>query len=98
MANISSIYNQAIDPTPREGSEPSKDAATIQAEVNWQNASITKRFFKALEDEANVLEKTARNLAVSYHSHQNHNQIVQLLIRSAELRKILSNYASRNDE
>lgn len=101
MPNLSKLYSDAIrleSNDDRQQEMPSiKDPARIQAEINWQNSTITKQFFSSIEAEIIELEKQARNLAVSFPQHTNHNQIVQLLIRAAELRKLVDRYATRTD-
>lgn len=100
MPNIAAIYNDAIrvkseeDEPKKSSSLTSKDPVRIQSEINWQNSTITKEFFSSLEQRINELETQARNNAVAYPQTKNHESIVQALIRSDELRKILTTYGT----
>lgn len=60
---------------------------------NWQKEPVTKEFFSKISSEIDALETRARELACTSTSNEKANEINQLLVRSAELRKLKVNYA-----
>ena len=85
-----------------------RDADTIQIEelnkhvaeiskgikIQWLQEEPTQEFFKSLSRQIESLETQARNLACAYHINNNHQEIIQLLIRAVELRNIKQTYGS----
>lgn len=62
--------------------------------VQWLTDGVTQSMFKELDAEILSLETLAREKACAYAVHQNHLEIVNLLVRSAELRKLKQKYVS----
>jgi uncharacterized coiled-coil DUF342 family protein len=97
--NIQKIYSESIGRKPKEDSvvhslSPEADAARLQARMNWLESTITQEIFRDLQNKVVELETQARQLACSYHQHNNHQQIIALLIRADEARKVIDTYAS----
>ena len=59
---------------------------------NWLRTSMTQRLFKELSQQIDELENRARDLACNYHQQQNPHEIVNCLVRAAELRKLKEIY------
>lgn len=95
------IREQSGVPFP-ETEDNTKEAKAFEEEqkfltlASWQQDPVTQELFKQLSKEVESLETRARELACHYHSNQNHLEIINLLVRSDEQRKILKKYASRN--
>ena len=81
MPNLSSIYTELIAHDKH------------QSRLNWRNSTVTQEIFSEMEEQVISLERQARDLACTYHQHQNHQQIIQLLVRANELRKLIATYA-----
>lgn len=62
--------------------------------VQWNKDGVTQQLFKDLTKEIDSLETLAREKACGYHVTQNHLEIINLLVRATELRKIKETYAS----
>jgi len=65
--------------------------------VQWNSDAVTQDMFKHVTEEITSLESTAREKACSYAVHNNHQEIINLLVRAAELRKLKSKYVSSNN-
>lgn len=76
---------------------PAEEALLLQAKSDWHRSSVTVELFLDLKEEVASLEKQAREIAQGYSANQNHLQIVILLNRAAELRKVIDKYAQRNN-
>lgn len=109
MPNLSKIYSDIIGKTElaekraklkqqAEGIEvsPARDAARIQAKVDWLQSTITEEIFTNIGDEIQILEKQARDHACSYWNTNNHMIIITMLIRAAELRRFIEKYGKSN--
>jgi hypothetical protein len=97
--NIQKIYSDSIGRVAKEDLEsasisPAEDASRFQARMSWLESTITQEIFKEVRDEITSLESKARDLACSYPVHQNHQQIINALVRAEELRKVVTKYAS----
>lgn len=71
---------------------PADDALLAQAKMEWLQSPRTTQIFKQISTQIEELESRARQLAVAYHVHNNHNEIIALLIRANELRNFKENY------
>lgn len=71
---------------------PADDAFLAQARMDWLQSPVTAQVLKQISTQIEELELRARQLAVSYHVHTNHNEIVALLIRADTLRKFKETY------
>lgn len=60
---------------------------------NWHKEPVTIEFFNKISREIDALETRARELACTPASNEKANEINQLLVRSAELRKLKALYA-----
>lgn len=76
---------------------PTEQKMAMQAQSNWIRSHQTAKVFEAIGKEIEELEAQARNFAVTYHEHNNHQQIIQRLIRADELRKIIKTYGRISD-
>ncbi len=94
----SRAYSQAIGRGPKEdeinpdGTIPTQkepDAARHNVKVQWLESTITQEFLKKLSDEITNLVGEAIALSCNYHQTQNHLQIINRLIRAAELKRLL---------
>lgn len=62
--------------------------------LQWLSDDITATFFKTLSSQIGELETQARLLACAYHRHNNHQEIIHLLVRAEELRKLIKTYGT----
>jgi hypothetical protein len=95
--NFGKIYS-SVTKLPREESftnppdsveKSNNDAARIQAVHNWKQSTVTQEFVKSTQDEISDLINKAIALAVSYPTTNNHQQIVQNLVKADTLSKLL---------
>ena len=61
--------------------------------LNWRNDAITRIKVAELEKQITELLEEATQLAVSYPQTNNHQQIVQKLVKADTLRKVVDSYA-----
>lgn len=102
--NTAKIYSQSvgrdisIDGTPDIVGEISnnsdlpkvnEDAAHRQAKHQWLASTVTQEFLQRKHAEYESLIEQAINYAKSYYTHQNHYQIISILIRANEIRLII---------
>lgn len=73
---------------------PERDASRIELMHSWLSSTVTQELFEQLSSKADELEKQARELACTYHQHQNHQHIISCLIKATELRKVITDYGS----
>lgn len=87
-------YNQAIGviDEPEEVKPIVEDALLAQERINWLSSPGTKVLFKTLGEQIKALEAEARVLSTTYHIHQNHLKIIQLLNHADNLQKIIDSY------
>jgi len=64
--------------------------------VQWMRDGVTQEMFRDINNEIESLETLARDKASGYHVNQNHMEIINLLVRAAELRKLKDKYASNS--
>jgi len=72
---------------------PETDATIGQLETDWKHHPFTAKFHRELSEEIDALITSAMSLATCYHTHNNHQQIIEKLVRAAELRKLKVKYA-----
>lgn len=72
---------------------PEKDASLAQLEMSWKSHPFTAKLHKDLVEEMSNLLDSAIALSSNYHQHNNHQIIIDKLIRVDQLRKIKSRYA-----
>jgi len=60
----------------------------LMLKTQWHEHGITQELLKYFSSEIVALEERARELACAYPTNQNHQEIIQLLVRSSELRKL----------
>src|SRR6266850_1544897 len=100
--NNAKLYSQAVgrvspDGIPEDENLPelnqseqiNEDAARKQAKYQWLSSTITQEYLKQVHTEYESLVDLAIKNAASYHNHQNHYQIISILIRANELKKII---------
>lgn len=99
MSNLAKIYSDACGGIIKETPENKQFIDSIteselskQAKFDWLQNPVTAEIFKSLNNEIEDLEKQARELACGYAEHNNHQRIINLLVRSSELRKIQLKY------
>jgi len=73
---------------------PAEDALIKQQRLEWTQSQVTQNVMSTLANEVDELETDARQLAVSYHTHNNHQQIISKLIKADTLRKVIEKHAS----
>jgi hypothetical protein len=79
---------------PRDiGPSPTESEMLTQIHQTWLHNQETVKAHRALTEEMVEYVNQAIDLAQTYHSHNNHIQIILLLNRAAELRKVLDKYA-----
>lgn len=59
----------------------------------WKQQSLTIELFRELSSEIEKAETRARQLATTYHTHNNHQEIINLLIKAETYRTLRNNYA-----
>lgn len=101
--NLPKIYSQATRGIPKvplgelqPQSSPTEELLAKQHLIDWKTDSNTVKMFKEMGDEAVNLVDQAIELALSYHQHNNHIQIISLLIRANTIRKQINTYANTN--
>jgi len=84
------------DETQVKASEQKQENEVIKRTlvVQWHKDGVTQQLFKDIDKQIIELETLAREKACGYHVTQNHLEIISLLVRSAELRKLKETYAS----
>lgn len=60
--------------------------------VTWLAESVTREMFASISNEIEKLESQARALAYNYNVEQKHLEIINLLVRATELRKLRDTY------
>lgn len=60
----------------------------------WKQSPISTELLTLLSNSIRENETRARELACVYHTNQNHLEIINLLVRAEELRKLLKSYGS----
>lgn len=86
------LITGAVDHQPVEHKPEVPDAIREQLLANWKRSTITKELLESLSREVNTLETQARSYACSYSQHNNHHQIINALVRAAELRKVIETW------
>lgn len=65
------------------------DATRANLKANWLQSTVTKEFLASLKQQADELDEQARNAAWTYSTDKNADRIVQLLVRSQQIHKII---------
>ena len=82
--NHGSLYAQITgrkDPPKEQPSiSPAEQQILFQQKTNWLEHPTTQELFKELSVRIEGLEEQARSQAASFHTHQNPNLIVKLLV------------------
>jgi vacuolar-type H+-ATPase subunit H len=104
------IYKQATTPQGLAGrsindEEKAKEAARSAAvrleedlkRAQWLNDKYTQQVLKELRDKRNEFNQQAITQATTYPTHNNHQQIVQLLQQVATIDNLLATYARPNN-
>jgi hypothetical protein len=78
--------------TAKKSISPADDAFIVQTQQLWLHSPVTAKLFYELQQEIDNLEKQASSLSVTFATHNNHLQIILLLNRAAELRKVIEKY------
>ena len=79
---------------PRDSSQsPTESEMLTQIHQEWLSHQDTRKFKTEVSDSIYSLISQAIDLAGTYHVHGNHIQIILLLNRAAELRKVIEKYA-----
>jgi len=99
--NIGTIYAEATKGNKPDVSESKDNQAEkeanqqlhLQTKIDWIKASRTQEVFTELQKRVYDLEANARSLAVSFHVHGNHQQIIKTLIEASVLRDFIHTYS-----
>jgi hypothetical protein len=73
---------------------PQKDPARLALIHNWLQSTVTQEMLADINENEQGLITLAIQQACSYPSHNNHQQIVQLLVRVDTLRKLKETYVN----
>lgn len=73
-------------------SQMQESEARIQARHNWKQSTVTQEFVQKTHSDIGTLLTDAVNLAVSYPQHNNHQQIIQKLIKVKALQEVLDTH------
>lgn len=101
--NVGTIYANAtgkgrLEPPQMEAPNPAEVNAnqqiTLQTKLDWIRSIRTQEVFVETRSKVTELETEARKLAVNYHNHGNHQQIIQKLVEANILREFINTYAS----
>ncbi len=99
MSLLSAYTQSAKNPVNTDNEEPEQSVASlqesearIQAKHNWKQSTVTQEFVLSTQEEIGTLLKDAVNLAVSYPTHNNHQQIVQKLQSVKTLQEFLDKH------
>ena len=66
--------------------------------VQWLQDEMTQQMLRNIDATIFGYEHRATALALEYHKHQNHLEIINLLVRAEELRKQKQQYVSSNNQ
>lgn len=80
---IPELHN--ADDLPKEN----EDAARKQLKHQWLASTVTQEFLSNKNKEYESLIDQALSYACGFHSHQNYYQIISILIRANEIRKLI---------
>lgn len=101
--NTVKIYSKAIG-TPVDDSivqvklQQQTNKADRQASIQqWKQHPLTKEFFSKINNDIAELDNEARELAFNYHQTNNHDAIIQRLLRASTLRKVIEETHSNID-
>jgi hypothetical protein len=103
MPGLANIYHTATgqvlsDFVPKDeaikGFSPAEHASSVQEKIDWLSHPSTKKTFESINKEIDSLIEQAINLACTYPQHKNEHNIIQLLVRANEQRKVIETYAS----
>ena len=61
----------------------------------WRRHPLTREFFFEINSEVSKLDNLARELAMNYHQTNNHNVIIQTLVKAETLRKLVTDTDSK---
>lgn len=92
--NTASLYQKATNPVEEQApvQETPEQALNKQLFANWRSDAITRIKIIELETQISELLRDAVQLAVTYPTTNNHQQMVQKLIRVDALRKVVESY------
>ncbi len=95
MPNLPSLYTK-LTRSLREEDKVEKpvevDAGREEALAQWRRATITQEKVKEMNDECSRLFNECLHLAKTYHQHEDHQQILNNLIRIDTLNTIIQSY------
>lgn len=97
MPNLAKIYDLATGKLSKPVEDPNKPleaAARTQIKFDWLQSTVTQEMFSSISKEIEDCLAQAEALAVSYPTHQNHQQIIQTLVKANSLRKVIEVYAT----
>lgn len=92
------VLNKAEESKGASTGNPSSEISPEQSsqfaaeKFNWMESPVTGELLKSLTQQVNEAEENARKLAYTFGAHQDIFQIVRLLNKSTELRKIIDKY------
>ncbi len=103
MPNFQKIYSNAIGRVSlleREQEQKAKEetkeqieaSARTQIRLDWLQSTITQELFSTIGKQVEDYLAQAELLAISYPSHQNHQQIIHALVKANTLRKVIESY------
>lgn len=98
MADFGKIYSDAIaiegDPEVlvNQAEQEAREQLHLQTKIDWLKNIRTQEIFDMLNAQILELENDARQLAVSFHSHNNYQQIIKKLIEASTLRDFINTY------
>ena len=78
----------------QQNKEQLEDQIKAAHRIQWLQDMQTTVMFNEISREIETMETRARELACQYHNNNNHQEIISLLVRSSELRKLKATYAS----
>lgn len=68
------------------------DAVRQQLKISWLQSTVTEEMVKSLSNDRDSLLKQAINLAETYQTNGNHQQIINCLIKASTIGKVIEQY------
>lgn len=78
----------------RESQPDTEVTLSRQLKLNWIKDPVTQQMLSSIQKEIDEMNVLATQLACSYPTHNNHQQVIQTLVKADTLRKVIDTYAS----
>lgn len=104
--NLAKIYADASGKTevvqrridelkmPEQQTKEREEAARAQVKFDWLKSTVTQEMLENIGKEITTLINQAIDMSLTYHQTNNHQQIINTLVKVHTLRKVLKDYAN----